>query len=48
MTNSGIRLDDETIERIASRSKRSRSADIAVWIGAASLVVIALKLIGVL
>jgi ubiquinone biosynthesis protein len=46
MANSGLRLDDETIDKIASRSKRSVAADIALWIGAVSLAFIALKLIG--
>ncbi|MBY0562286.1 2-polyprenylphenol 6-hydroxylase [Hyphomicrobium sp.] len=46
MARSGVRLDDQTIENIASRSKRSRAADIALWIGALSLAVIAVKLFG--
>ncbi|WP_339086827.1 2-polyprenylphenol 6-hydroxylase [Hyphomicrobium sp. ghe19] len=46
MARSGVRLDDQTIENIASRSKRSRAADVALWIGALSLAVIAIKLFG--
>ncbi len=48
MANSGVRLDDETVEKIAARSKRTRAADAAIWIGAVSLAVIAIKLLGVL
>jgi ubiquinone biosynthesis protein len=48
MANSGVRLDDETVEKIAARSKRSRAADAALWIGAVSLAFIALKLLDVL
>ena len=46
MARSGVRLDDQTIENMASRSKRSRAADVALWIGALSLAVIAIKLFG--
>ncbi|SFV25674.1 2-octaprenylphenol hydroxylase [Hyphomicrobium facile] len=46
MARSGVRLDEQTIENIASRSKRSRAADVALWIGALSLAVIAVKLFG--
>jgi ubiquinone biosynthesis protein len=46
MARTGVRLDDQTIENIASRSKRSRAADVALWIGALSLAVIAIKLVG--
>ena len=46
MANAGVRLDDETIHKIASRSKRSVAADVALWVGAVSLAFIALKLIG--
>ncbi|MBS0238220.1 MAG: 2-polyprenylphenol 6-hydroxylase [Proteobacteria bacterium] len=46
MARSGLRLDDETTENIASRSKRSRVGDAALWIGALSLALIAVKLIG--
>ncbi|RUO97542.1 MAG: ubiquinone biosynthesis protein UbiB, partial [Hyphomicrobium sp.] len=46
MANAGVRLDDETIDKIASRSKRSVAADVALWVGAVSLAFIALKLIG--
>jgi ubiquinone biosynthesis protein len=45
MSRSGVRLDDETVEKIASQSKRSRIADIALLIGALSLAAIALKLL---
>ncbi|MFT3733042.1 MAG: 2-polyprenylphenol 6-hydroxylase [Hyphomicrobium sp.] len=48
MANSGVRLDDDTVEKIASRSKRSRAADIALWIGALSLALIAVKSLGIL
>lgn len=47
MARSGLHLDDETTENIASRSKRSRVGDAALWIGALSLVLIAVKLLGV-
>jgi ubiquinone biosynthesis protein len=46
MARSGVRLDDQTTENIASRSKRSRAADVALWIGALSLAGIAIKLLG--
>jgi ubiquinone biosynthesis protein len=48
MANEGLRLDDETVEKIASRSKRSRAADIAFWIASISLAVIAMKLVGLM
>jgi ubiquinone biosynthesis protein len=48
MARSGIRLDDETQEKIASGSKRNRATDVALWIAALSLVAIALKLYGAL
>jgi len=48
MARSGLKLDDKTIDTIASRSRRSRLSDIALWIGALSLVAIALKLLGAL
>lgn len=47
MARSGLRLDDETAENIASRSKRSRVGDAALWIGALSLALIAVKLLGI-
>ena len=48
MANAGVRLDDETVEKIASRSRRNRAGDAALWIGAVSLAIIAIKLISVL
>jgi ubiquinone biosynthesis protein len=48
MARSGVRLDDETREKIASGSKRNRATDVALWIAALSLVAIALKLYGAL
>ncbi|MGO4682283.1 2-polyprenylphenol 6-hydroxylase [Hyphomicrobium sp. 2TAF46] len=47
MARSGLHLDDESTENIASRSKRSRVGDAALWIGALSLALIAVKLLGV-
>ncbi len=47
MARSGLHLDDETAEKIASRSKRSRVGDAALWIGALSLALIAVKLLGI-
>jgi ubiquinone biosynthesis protein len=47
MARSGIRLDDETMKDLASRSRRSRAADVALWVAALSLVAIALKLYSV-
>ncbi|MFG3591013.1 hypothetical protein [Bradyrhizobium sp. RDI18] len=48
MANAGLRLDDETVDKIASRSRRSRTADIALWIAAVSLAIIMIKMISVL
>jgi ubiquinone biosynthesis protein len=48
MANAGLRLDDETVNKIASRSRRSRAADIAVWIAAVSLAIIMIKMLSVL
>ena len=48
MANAGVHLDDETVEKIAARPRRSRAGDIALWIGAISLAVIAIKMISVL
>jgi ubiquinone biosynthesis protein len=48
MARSGVRLDDATMKDLASRSRRSRAADVALWIAALSLVAIALKLYSVL
>jgi ubiquinone biosynthesis protein len=48
MANEGVRLDDATVEKIASRSKPSRAADIAFWIASLSLAVIAIKLVGLM
>jgi ubiquinone biosynthesis protein len=46
MSRTGLKLDDKTVEDIAARSRRSRLSDVALWIGALSLLVIALKLLG--
>lgn len=48
MAHSGVRLDDETLKEIASRPRRSRAGDVALWVAAISLVAIALKLYGTL
>ncbi|HET6388374.1 2-polyprenylphenol 6-hydroxylase [Hyphomicrobium sp.] len=45
MARSGLHLDDETTENIASR-KRSGVGNAALWVGALSLAVIALKMLG--
>ncbi len=45
MSRSGVRLDDKTVDDIASRSRRSRLSDVALWIGAVSLLLIALKVL---
>jgi ubiquinone biosynthesis protein len=46
MAKSGLRLDDATLENLASRSRRSRAADIALWIAALGILAIALMLYG--
>ncbi|HEY8194253.1 MAG TPA: 2-polyprenylphenol 6-hydroxylase [Hyphomicrobium sp.] len=48
MARSGIRLDDATMENLASRSRRSRAVDVALWIAAIGIAAIALKLYSVL
>jgi ubiquinone biosynthesis protein len=48
MARSGVRLDEDTVEKIASQSKRSPVADAALLIGALSLAAIAVKLLGIL
>jgi ubiquinone biosynthesis protein len=48
MARSGIRLDDATMENLASRSRRSRAVDVALWIAAIGIAAIALKLYNVL
>jgi ubiquinone biosynthesis protein len=48
MANSGLRLDDETIDKIAARSKRDRVASSALWVTALSLALIALKVLNLL
>ena len=45
---SGVRLDDETREKLAARSRRSRATDVALWIAALGILAIALKLYGAL
>ncbi len=47
MAQNGLRLDDETITRLAAEEARAaRGTPWALWIGAAALVVIALALVG--
>jgi ubiquinone biosynthesis protein len=48
MANSGLRLDDETIDKIAARSKRDRVTSSALWVTALSLALIALKVLNLL
>ena len=45
---SGVRLDDETQEKLRARSRRSRASDVALWIAALGILAIALKLYGAL
>jgi ubiquinone biosynthesis protein len=44
MARSGLKLDDATLENLASRSRRSRATDVAIWILAISIAAIALML----
>jgi ubiquinone biosynthesis protein len=48
MASGGVRLDDETSDKLLSRPGSSRGASVALWIAAVSLVAIALKVYGVL
>jgi ubiquinone biosynthesis protein len=48
MASAGVRLNDETQDKLLSRPGQSRGASIALWIAAVSLVAIALKVYGVL
>jgi ubiquinone biosynthesis protein len=44
MARGGVRLDDDTIRRLASEeAQRTRWGRIALWIGALSLLAIALQ-----
>ena len=45
---SGVRLDDDTQEKLRARSRRSRASDVALWIAALGILAIALKLYGAL
>jgi ubiquinone biosynthesis protein len=45
---SGVRLDDDTQEKLRARSRRSRTSDVALWIAALGILAIALKLYGAL
>ncbi|HYI89833.1 MAG TPA: ubiquinone biosynthesis protein UbiB, partial [Beijerinckiaceae bacterium] len=46
MVEDGLRLDNDSVERLAeAQSRRSRVSRAAVWIGALALVVIALTLL---
>jgi ubiquinone biosynthesis protein len=44
MAKSGLKLDDATLENLAARSRRSRAADVALWIVALGIGAIALML----
>jgi len=46
MAQTGLKLDDATLENLAARSRRSRAADVALWIAAVGIAAIALKLYG--
>lgn len=48
IASAGIHLDDETVEKIASLRMRSRTTNTILRIGAASLVLIAIKLLCIL
>ena len=45
---SGVRLDDDTQEKLRARPRRSRASDVALWIAALGILAIALKLYGAL
>jgi ubiquinone biosynthesis protein len=47
MAKSGLKLDDATLENLASRSRRNRVTDAALWVAALALVAIGLKIYGV-
>ncbi|MBN9281451.1 MAG: ubiquinone biosynthesis protein UbiB, partial [Hyphomicrobium denitrificans] len=47
MAQSGLKLDDATLENLASRSRHNRITDAALWVTAVALVAIALKIYGV-
>jgi ubiquinone biosynthesis protein len=46
MAQTGLKLDDATLENLAARSRRSRATDVALWIAAVGIAAIALKLYG--
>ncbi|MGQ0455654.1 MAG: 2-polyprenylphenol 6-hydroxylase [Hyphomicrobium sp.] len=49
MANSGLRLDADTVKRLArEKARRTRAADAAVWLAALSLATLALRGFGVL
>jgi ubiquinone biosynthesis protein len=47
MAKSGLKLDEATLENLASRSRRNRVTDAALWVAALALVAIGLKIYGV-
>jgi hypothetical protein len=49
MAESGVRLDDQTIERLAEQqSRQGRGRTVALWIAAIALAVLALGQAGVI
>jgi ubiquinone biosynthesis protein len=47
MAQSGLKLDDATLENLASRSRHNRITDAALWVTALALIAIALKIYGI-
>jgi ubiquinone biosynthesis protein len=47
MARTGLKLDEETLKDLASRSRRNRITDAALWTTALALIAIALKIYGV-
>ena len=46
MAEEGLRLDDDTVERLAeAQSRENRSSRIGIWVGAIALAAIALALL---
>jgi ubiquinone biosynthesis protein len=46
LAEEGMRLDDDTVDRLAeAQSRQNRATRIGIWIGAIALVVIALNLL---
>jgi ubiquinone biosynthesis protein len=46
MAEEGLRLDDQTVERLAeAQSRQNRATRIGIWVGAIALAVIALSLL---